>query len=417
MNKPVNFIHLAGSGAARDWGSFALEFPHRARFTAVVDADRTRREAFAAEHNIAKNRQYGTLKQVLQEGRLADAAVISVAETERAAAILGMLGAGYDVMTETPLALTAADVTAISDAARKGDAILAAFHPLRHHSLFRTVRQMILSGAFGRVLGVELTRTLNHVAMAHYHVRGVLNTQAALPLMGACAGTELDLLRGWADCRPKKVCSSGALTHFKADRAPQGGPAFCLDGCPIQRDCPYYVVRVYGDVGTEPSLVRQIGAFKERHELWHTLRNNRYGRCVYKCDNDVLDFQAVAIEFEGGVTAHLTVSGMGGEDARMARILLDNGLIEIDSRNGSIRAATLNPPMRRDVESVGAPSDPIRAMLDAFIDAVGSRDRRLLPAPFGASLDGHWMAFAAEESRLTGKWVDLRNQDGGRGRN
>ena len=417
MNKPVNFIHLAGGGATSAWGSFALDFPHRARFTAVVDPDRTRREAFAADHNIAKNRQYGTLKQTLQEGRLADAALIAVAEPERAAAVLGMLGAGYDVLAETPLALTAADVTAIADAARKGDAILAAFHPLRHHPLFRAVRQMIQSGVFGRVLGLELTRTISHATMAHTQVRGVLNTQSALPLMGACAGMELDLLRSWADSRPRKVWSSGALTHFKADRAPQGAPAFCLDGCPIQRDCPYHVVRMYGAEGADPSLMRQVGAFKERHELWNALRNSRYGRCVYKCDNDVLDFQTLAVEFEGAVTAHLTVTGLGGEDARMARLQLDNGLIEVDSRTGSIRASTLNPPMRREVESFGLPPDPIRAMMEAFVEAVGSRDRRHFSAPFGVSLDGHWMAFAAEESRLSGKWVELRNPDGGRGRN
>ena len=151
--------------------------------------------------------------------------------------------------------------------------------------------------------------------------------------------------------------------------------------------------------------------------MWNALRNSRYGRCVYKCDNDVLDFQTVAVEFEGSLTAHLTVTGMGGEDARMGRLLLDNGLIEIDSRSGMVRASTLNPPMRRDVESSGLPPDPIRAMMEAFVEAVGTRDRRHFPAPFGVSLDGHWMAFAAEESRLSGKWVDLRNPDGGRGRN
>jgi len=213
------------------------------------------------------------------------------------------------------------------------------------------------------------------------------------------------------------VISTGGQTHFRADRAPKGAPAYCLDGCPAQRDCPYHVVRMYGGARWGGGWVRQMGAFKERHELWNALRNSRAGRCVYQCDNDGPDFQAVTIDFEGGIPAHLTVSGMGGGEARLARVVLDNGVIEMDTRTGLIRAETVNPPMRRDVESTEAGGDAVRAIMESFAEAVSARDRRLLPAPFGVSLDGHWMAFAAEESRLAGKPVDVRGADAGRGRN
>ena len=38
------------------------------------------------------------------------------------------------------------------------------------------------------------------------------------------------------------------------------------------------------------------------------LREGPYGRCVYHCDNDVVDHQSTVLEFEGGVTATMTVS-------------------------------------------------------------------------------------------------------------
>ena len=47
---------------------------------------------------------------------------------------------------------------------------------------------------------------------------------------------------------------------------------------------------------TEPSVASAMAAIEE----------GPYGRCVYKCDNDVMDHQVVAMQFEGGATATLT---------------------------------------------------------------------------------------------------------------
>ncbi len=38
------------------------------------------------------------------------------------------------------------------------------------------------------------------------------------------------------------------------------------------------------------------------------LKNTRYGSCVYEGENDVVDHQVVNVEYDGGVTASITMS-------------------------------------------------------------------------------------------------------------
>ena len=43
-------------------------------------------------------------------------------------------------------------------------------------------------------------------------------------------------------------------------------------------------------------------------EITEWLRTSPWGRCVYRCDNDAVDRQVLAMEFEGGVTGTFTMT-------------------------------------------------------------------------------------------------------------
>ena len=60
------------------------------------------------------------------------------------------------------------------------------------------------------------------------------------------------------------------------------------------------------DVSLDPSREARLAA----------LRAGRYGRCIYRCDNDVLDHQTVSVEFASGVTASFGLHGFANEERR-----------------------------------------------------------------------------------------------------
>ena len=57
----------------------------------------------------------------------------------------------------------------------------------------------------------------------------------------------------------------------------------------------------------------------DRDERLAALRTSDFGRCVYRCDNDVVDHQVVAMEMRSGTTVAFTMHGHSHEEGRTMR--------------------------------------------------------------------------------------------------
>lgn len=126
---------------------------------------------------------------------------------------------------------------------------------------------------------------------------------------------DLDLI-AWmkSSVRPVQVSSVGGNFQFRPEKAPPDAGTRCLVDCPIEADCLYSARKHYIDhperwgfyvwAGLEhlsnPTIEDKIASLKG---------DNPYGRCVWKCDNDVVDHQSVAVEFADGCTATLNKIG------------------------------------------------------------------------------------------------------------
>lgn len=137
-----------------------------------------------------------------------------------------------------------------------------------------------------------------------------------------------------------------------------------------------------------------------------------YGRCVYHCDNDVADHQVVNMEYEGGVTASWQASAFTMEIMRQTKIMGTKGEIEgcieedqfeiRDFDTGNITTVKVHTP-----KTLHAGGD--ECIMETFTKALRNPGEQNLMYSAALSLQGHVMAYAAEESRISGgKVIELR---------
>src|SRR5699024_7297477 len=123
--------------------------------------------------------------------------------------------------------------------------------------------------------------------------------------------------------------SFGSLQHFDAAHAPEGAPDNCMKGCPHSEACPYYAPKIYLTGETEwPVDVLTTDLTEEG--IRKALEEGPYGRCVYHCDNDVVDHQVVNMEYEGGVTSSFTMTAFTARINRELKIMGTRGQITAD---------------------------------------------------------------------------------------
>ncbi len=403
----------AGNRGLLTYGPYAHAHPEELEFVAVADPHQERRERFAREHGIPPQRQYDSWESLLAVGKLADVLFNCTQDRLHTATTLAALDVGYDILLEKPMAHNLLDNMRLVQAAEKRGRLLATCHVLRYTAFFQTLRDILRSGRLGRIINVDHRENLIFWHMAHSFVRGNWCAEArSAPMLLAKCCHDLDILGWLLGRRFTRVSSFGSLTAFRPEHAPPDAPLRCTDGCPHADDCKYYAPRFYakdGDSFMLNAVAINAGA-DERLELLAS--TSPYGRCVWHCDNTVVDHQTVALEAEDGTTVTLVMQGHGFEECRTMRY--DGTLGTLQARLGgaggnkiTLRDHLSGSSERIEVQDAasghgGGDFGIVAAFLQA---ARGTPDRDLPTAR--ESLESHMLAFAAEEARTSRKVIKV----------
>jgi len=458
MSIPIQAILIgAGQRGSNDYGSFALAYPQKMRFVAVAEPDEKRRLNFARQHHIPPENQFSSWEDLLAKPALGEAALVCTQDWLHVQPTLAALRAGYHVLLEKPMATTEAGCRSLVQASQETGRQLHIGHVLRYTRHFKQMREIVQSGRLGELIDVDHRENVAFWHMAHSYVRGNWrNSRQSSPMILAKCCHDLDILPWVLGRRCESLSSIGRLSHFKPENAPAGAPARCLDGCPASQACPYYapwfylrltplwrsfvdtasgaekaVMQVYLRV---PWLIRILGPLSSdlrrltNYQEWpvsvladdptpenllEALRSGPYGRCVYHCDNDVVDHQVVSMEFAGGLSVSLGMHGHSHNEYRTTRIegargrlLAEFGLggswIQVDEHR-SDRHTRYNTSTAVGSGHGGGDFE----LMAAFIESIRRSDAASAHTTAAQALEGHLMAFASEQARQEAKVVNL----------
>jgi len=387
-------------------------FKKGAEITAVVEPHDERRQIAAERFNVKPENVFANIEDFYAKGKICDAIILATMDKQHFDHTMAALDVGYDILLEKPVSPDPKECVLISEKAKKLGKKIIVCHVLRYTRFFSKLKEIIDSGELGRVIAIQHNENVGNFHIAHSFVRGNWRRKdETSPIIMQKSCHDMDILTWLVGSEAKKISSFGSLSHFKPECAPEGAAQRCLD-CKVET-CQYNAVKAYMPVrGGWPAVL--LGSDQSEEGIMKALETSPYGRCVYHCDNDVCDNQVTIIEFKNGVNVAFTLSGFTNRMCRTLKIMCEYGEIRADDLTETIEVTRFNS------NSVDETNQ--RVIRVEKVDGFHGGGDSLLMEDFIANLEGnsadsktaiersiesHIMAYAAEESRVTGTVVDI----------
>ena len=411
-------VAIAGLGPRGfyTYAQYQKVHPERMKVTAIADIDETKLYLAAEDLHIPPEGCFKSAEEMLSKDKLADVLIVATQDKQHIAHALAGLERGYDLILEKPVATTPEDCIAIRDAAKRLNRKVAVCYVLRYTTFYRTIKNIIYSGRIGEVVNVDAVENVGYWHQAHSFVRGNWsNCGRSSPMILQKSCHDMDILNFLIGSHCECLSSFGSLSFFNSEHRPKDAAEFCVD-CPRKESCVYSAERIYLGEDTQekrPWVRTVVAPAGGLAEVKKALRRGPYGRCVFVCDNDVVDHQTVALRYENGVTVSFTMSAFSAEVYRSIRIMGTQGEIEGEQKTNLIRCTSFDG--KTEVYDINK--------LASDLSGHGGGDNQLLTDFFDENSEGHidavsgiysaieshMMAFAAEYSRLhDGESINLK---------
>ena len=399
--RPITAIVLGAGSRGSIYAGYAKEHPEQLQIIAIAEPRADRLAQLGEEVGVPAECRFDSWEALLSQPKMADCAFICTLDDDHTAPAIKAMELGYHILLEKPMSNREDECRLIAETARKTGRALTVCHVLRYTPFYMTLKELIDTGEVGQVTTINQIENVGYWHQAHSFVRGNWrNSQETSPMLLQKSCHDMDIILWLMGSRCTKVQSFGSLGHFTSENAPAGAAKRCLE-CPHAETCPYSAPKLYLDmerIGWPVDVITTDLSYEGRRKA---LEEGPYGRCVYHCDNDVVDRQVVNMEFENGGVATFTMTGLSSDFCRQLKIFGTKGQIQANMGTKEIVLHRFGEeprtvPVDMGLEESGHGGGDYGIMADFLrILREGGESR----SSAEVSLQSHLICFAAERSR------------------
>ena len=425
MDKKIITISILGVGArgGEAYGRYIHQSKDRFKIVSLCDPNEVRLEKYGETFEVPESDRFLDEEDFFEKKR-SDVLLIATLDRLHVRQAVRALDLGYDLILEKPISDDAEELKMLVEKAKANGRMVMVCHVLRYTTMVNKIKKLLDEGAIGKLISLDQTENVCYWHQAHSFVRGNWrNREETTPMIMAKCCHDLDLIQYFIGARCKSVASMGSLSYFKCENKPEGAADRCID-CKYRSSCKFSAYTIYleewkrqGCKDIIPYILVTDALPVTEEDLITSLKESKYGRCVFSCDNDVVDNQTLIMQFENGVTATLKMEGFTARGGRDFRFFGTEGEIEIfeESDRMILHRYMENPiewKISEIVDDLGEQGEGLHGggdhrMLDTLYN-IYFEDKLNASSSIEHSVESHYMALAAEKSRLNGgKLVEI----------
>jgi predicted dehydrogenase len=408
--QPVTAVVVGAGGRGWTYSLFAKEHPDRLKIVGAAEPKEYNRTRVAQGHNLPASNVFTDWRELAAQPKMADAAIICTQDAMHVEPAIAFAKLGYAILLEKPMAPSEEECARIVQAAKEAGVLFGVCHVMRYTHYTQKLKELVDSGLIGDVVNIQHLEPVGYWHQAHSFVRGNWrNEQESSFMLLAKSCHDLDWISYVMGSQCLSVSSFGTLKHFrKAEKPVEAGDATRCLHCAFEPKCPYSAKKIYlgrlenGNPGWPVSVVDPEPAVDS---LTAALETGPYGRCVYECDNDVVDNQVVNMLFAGGKTASFTMTAFNQAAHRKTHIFGTRGELygdgeTIEHFDFLTDQTSVIDTNVDDGTQLGGHGGGDYGLMNRFVAAVCENNQKLILSGADESLESHRMVFAAERARL-----------------
>lgn len=350
-NKPVTAIIVGAGHRAFVYSKLALTDPDKLKIVGVADPDKIRQKKAMEMFGFPEENCFNSASELAKAPKLADAIINGTMDEQHVETSIPLLEKGYDMLLEKPFATNEKEMRTLVDCVKKNGNKVMICHVLRYTPFYLSIKERIAKGEIGDIINIQTCEHVSYHHLSTSYVRGkwANSDKCHTSMLLAKCCHDIDLMM-WmmAETKPVSISSFGSKFQFKPENAPENAGTKCLVDCPLVDTCRYSAKRLYLDQPERWAFyiwdkLEGIENPTDEDRINLLKGDSEYGRCIYKCDNNVVDHQSVLVNFASGATGTHNMVGGSSKPQRRIHIIGTLGEIYGDFEESKFYVSKIHP--------------------------------------------------------------------------